>query len=196
MRRFHVASIIGCALLVPYTVVLCGGRSLLAERVAALEAVVNEQPVVVDANGTLLGPAIHAWDSVGGFVGSGKLNVVLEGDGLPPLPLWASRDYLVGTHDSLRFTSSDCSGEPYFEFYGTRGLLPFTMVLRDGSGETVFYSDAGADPLQLVIRSIMNPPVGCSAYSSTELVVPGFRPSLQPFTPPYSVVTRGELASP
>lgn len=52
MRRSHVATII-CAFLVPYSILLCGGRSLLAERVAALEAEVAELRAQLEGNHSL-----------------------------------------------------------------------------------------------------------------------------------------------
>ena len=195
MRRSHSVAVVGCVVLVPYSILLCGGRSLLAERVAALEAVVNEQLVVVDANGTPIGALADVPVSTGEFSGPG--NVVLDLDGLPLLPVHVVRDHILGTDHFVWFAFDDCSGPPLFPDGGPL-LLPRTMVFDEGG--TLFYSDVGTDPQDTVVgsyRDLGSNVVACedTGTNLSRSVLPGFRASLQPFIPPYAVVTRGELAA-
>lgn len=201
MRRSHVAAVVGCAFLVPYTILLCGGRSLLADRVAALEAVVNEQLVVVDANGTVLGAVFDAqdWENAGGTQG-GTGTVVLDLESLPLLPVHVKRSSIFGTRSYVVFASPDCSGDPFFEAnpggYGSP-VLPYTMVVGQGAS-LIFYSDVDAQPQTLTPSvSTMDWRGVCFPNNpNTFVAVRGARASLQPFAPPYAVLTRGELVSP
>lgn len=201
MRRFHLAAVVGCAALVPYSILLCGGRSLLAERVAALEAVVNEQLVVVDANGSVLGALVNGMDA-NDYGSADRLNsgtVALDLEGFPLLPVHVRRNELSGSAAAVWFTSSDCTGTPLFhsEVSGQYSAPVLAATIVIGQGETIFYSDLDASPQVVTTHSDLTSAFGCrSNTQSASPFVPGFRASLQRFTPPYSVVTRGELASP
>jgi hypothetical protein len=173
------------------------GTNVLTPRVAALEAIANEQLVVVDAIATVLGAAMDANDIYSGLYG--RVNVVLDVEGLPLLPVHVDRDSVVGTEYVVYFESADCSDDPIFNG-ATDPILPKTLVVSDGA--TVFYSDPSAEAQEMQWVSQVSSsgtcgptcwPPGCTGSG---LGLRGFRASLEPFTPPYSVVTRGELAAP
>ncbi len=199
MRRYGLPAFLGAWFLIPTAMLLLGGRSLLAERVAVLETVVNEQLVVVDANGTVVGALVNGMDAddYGSADRPNPGTVALDVEGFPLLAVHVWRNTLSGAGRAVYFASGDCTGTPFFnsEVPGqySAPVLPTTIVV--GQGETIFYSDVDASPQLATVRSFTQLGV-CYLTNDTRHYVAGFRASLQPFTPPYSVVTRGELVSP
>jgi hypothetical protein len=165
--------------------------------------VANEQLVVVDAAGTVLGALVNAGAAYTSFTSIGEMGpgtIVLDVEGLPLLPVHVRRNVLAGTYPDVYFASSDCTGTPLFFINGNSQdyrapILPLTLV---PSGGTIFYSDADAAPQNVVVHSRMDWRGECGylATPGSFTGVPGFRASIQPFRPPYAVATRGELASP
>jgi hypothetical protein len=123
--------------------------------------------------------------------------VVLTVEGLPPIPLWVETDALRGSDTGIYFPSTDCSGDPFFLFtFSPAGpFLPLTFFVEQTG--TIVYSETNATPQEIVVHSLLEEP-GCSQLDAVTISsVPGFQaPPLQPFTPPFAVVTRGELGAP
>jgi hypothetical protein len=202
MKRYRSSLLMLFVLLAAITVLVGAGKNQLQQQVDALEAEVAElradsdrQPVVVDANGDVLGDLVAPHDSVAWNQIYGIGTVLLHVSGAPLLPVHLRREHLVGTVETIFFASSDCSGAPLFRFSAPEPFLPIlpaTFVL--GQGETIFYSDVDAEPSrELTVGSELRYPEQCVATQSGAFMVLGFRRTSDPFTPPFEVVTRGDL---
>lgn len=201
MRRHTLAAVLAGTLVPTNVALVCAAKSYLEVRVEALEAISNAEPVVVDANGVILGALVDTMDgSEEGYSPTGAVGtVLLDIEGAPLLPVHVRRTLVRGTSRFIYFQSTDCSGDPLFAvIYETypysAPVVPFTFV----DEETVYYSDRDAPRQLLAFESYKDSGAGnvCQSSGGTYNMVAGVRASLpSPMVPPFDVVTRADLAA-
>jgi hypothetical protein len=161
----------------------------LAARVAQLEALVaeqqadlNKQPVVIDANGVEVGIYVDGLTSAG---------VHFDLEGISRFGLRVHPDKLSGQASRLFFESDDCSGTGFMEPVGT-GILPRAFHIEDGSGRTFLST---GEVVTINERSQLDKLAVCQAAGSdgTPVLETVRIPEIEDFTPPFQVVTRGDL---
>ena len=165
----------------------------LSQQVQALEvqstdtrAELDAQPVVIDANGVEVGEVVGVPGGASGAV------VLMDVEGFPLFVLRQSPDGLLGTTGGASFQSNDCSGAAFIEPRNPMKSFPSVFHAKD-TGRTYLTSDSEITPTQA--GSHLNSNGICSERSSLVNVAPAIRvPEMEDlFTPPFEVVTRGDL---
>ena len=178
MRRIGLGALLASVLFVPPPI--SAGNPLL-QRIEALEAELNKQPVVIDATGLEVGTSL-----------SGVGTVTFAFDGVPVFRLDLSRFALHG-QKNLFFESADCSGSPLMEPTNVNLLFPsaYSNVV---TGKTYIAETTGGVTVSTGSQLLNSGE--CRASAGTRTVTPNVVPVPQMeglFTPPFQVVTRGDL---
>lgn len=126
-------------------------------------------PVLVDSNGTTLGNLTG--------VGSGAIGVLVRRAGISTVFLLNGSTGLYGNY-AVYYTSSDCSGQPYFQ----DGL---GAALAAGPGSTTIYSAGTGLPSTITVNSL-SVGTNCllSSFSSSFVTAV----AVATLAPPFSVV--------
>ena len=122
MRRIGLAVLIASVLFVP--LLISAGNPLL-QRIEALEAELNKQPVVIDANGAEVGTVVGAEES--------HVSILFDFEKVPLFVLHLRNgdpETLWPETGSLLFESVDCSGDA---LVGSDSPRLFAWVQRNSS---------------------------------------------------------------
>ena len=161
-----------------------------------MEAELNKQPVQLDTNGNEVGTWAGHESRDHGVTGAlaSLPTVAFFFDGVPPFALTLGIfGLLQGQAQNVFFTSPDCSGPAFIE---SRPMEAFALAFhaRDGSGRT-FVSSPSVE-VQPTTNSRLDDRSGdCIPGSQQTSRVPAIPvPEMEGrFTPPFQVVTRGDL---
>ena len=160
------------------------GTGFLAARVAALEAELNRQPVVIDANGEEVGSVVSALSYVG-------TSVLFDIEGVPLFVMGVARDGFLPDFSTLVFESIDCTGQPLVLSPGR----PHAPTVRfEATGEVWVGAGFQAGDERQVMTGSKRTNGSCGLEQQPRTVVDAILvPEVQAFTPPFEVVTRGDL---
>jgi hypothetical protein len=206
-------------LLVTLPFVLSGKpQDALSERVAALEALVaarqaelERQPIVVDANGVRVGSNVHGVCSgLSTFDSEQQIGpfVLFELAGLPLFGLEVRRNRLETPNSGLAhlyFDAADCRGRPLFrnDAASLDPLFPRVFVHRTRSDVAIFVEGPATTPPDPAVATISRLAETDPTCQNIQNQGGAFSAALDTgiywrddFTPPFRVIRAGDLTSP
>ena len=164
----------------------CGATvgQLALQRVQVIE---REHPVVIDANGVVIGPFVRS---------DGGANLAVELEGHPFLWLNATNGSITGSLGAAWYSGPDCSGTPQLEFLSAE-LTPPTFKSADRD-EVLIPVDPNLVPSnreedRVPFESVLWPDGSCETRTGLASAVPAATVPLPHLTPPFSVVMRSDL---
>ena len=161
----------------------------LANRSAAVEAELNEQLVVIDANDLEVGSAR--------IDGANLVAVTIGGMGLPVGRVSIGETKVFGRNSDLYFISNDCSGVAFLKpGNDVRSILASTYAVWGGSQAFIATSASHSDSTALNYSSYSVEDGRCVNIPGTADLIPAEPILGWNFTPPFQVVTRGDLVAP
>ncbi len=141
--------------------------------------------------------SLAVFDATGKRIGAlqgiegGKVHIVLQKDGIP-LSFVIEPEQFTGSDGSVRFESTDCTGQPLIEDSGK--ILPGTGIFTS----TVYVADLStASRVRIIFSSLSQSSASCvSSFSQgaffSALEFPNL---LAQFTPPYRVQTESSSSN-
>ena len=125
MRRYRLRHYLLLGILLGTPALTCGVTLRGVHfRLLQVEAELNRQPVVIDANGVEVGTVV---DIPGGAAGGAV--VLMDVEGFPLFVLRQRPDGLFGTTGGALFQSNDCSGAAFIEPRNPSNVFPSVFHL-------------------------------------------------------------------
>jgi hypothetical protein len=207
------------SILVTLPLVLSGKpQDALSERVAALEAQVaaqqaelNRQPIVVDANGVRVGSTVHGvYSNVGTLDSEQRIApfVLFRLEGLPLFGLEVHRQSLETPNSGLAhvyFDASDCRGRVLFrnDAVSASFILPRVFVHRSRTDVPIYVEGPLTSPPDAGVGTISRLSETDATCQNIQNQGGSYAEALDTgihwrshFTPPFSVIPSGELTLP
>jgi len=164
----------------------------LQAQVNALKTFQNEEPVVIDGSGQVVGRVIGVFERNSPFAVDPWVQIDLE-----ELPLFAvpiARSGVLGNDALISFESGNCTGQAWLK--PTETPWGNVVALVDSQHNRTFYvTDASDVPQPIFVLSQLRNDEECTPADFNAQAVQLTPIDLDSmFTPPFLVVTRGDLS--